>query len=153
MEKASLEELWKLETRRCPGGGQRPNDDTLPVVSSHTAAQPFANHRNTWFCLNVNWVCCYGISNPFSCLNLKKYRYCVSLSYWGNVPRNTQKSYWIAHICLRPKVLILNHNMSSQTLADKMNLCLRFPDKPPLVGCLNNDCTLSEALLQCCKPS
>lgn len=44
VEKASLEVLLLLEesrkTRRNPGGVHRPNNDTPPVVSSHTAAQP-----------------------------------------------------------------------------------------------------------------
>lgn len=37
--------------------------------------------------------------------------------------------------------------MSSQTLTDKINLCLGFSDKQPRIGFTNNVCFLSDALL------
>lgn len=62
-EKASLEELLlpsqEPETIRF----HWPNDDTLPVSSSHTSAQPCTNRPNAWFGLNIAFimyknVCC-----------------------------------------------------------------------------------------------
>lgn len=48
----------KPETGRYPGRIHRPNHDTLPVVSSHTATQPCANHHKP----DLVWRYIWGIS-------------------------------------------------------------------------------------------